>query len=108
MRLHVEALFAHDPAERMVGVNELDGGPAPRVFLGCTAEGATWRFRHDVPDGLAEELRASVAAADMPLDGPPPPGLVDALTRPLAPHGPVQRVWTGPAFVAPARRWRDR
>jgi hypothetical protein len=40
MRLHVEALFIHDAEGQLVRVNDPDGAPAPRFFLGRTVDGA--------------------------------------------------------------------
>lgn len=60
MELHIGALFTHDRNMRLRTVNEPwpgDKDPAPRFILGRTIEGtAVCRFRHDVPDTIAEQL----------------------------------------------------
>ena len=101
MRLHVEALFTHDAARRMLHVNEPGGKNAPRFFIGQTADGAVIRFRHDV-DG--ETKRALEAAANVDalraLDSPPSSTRYEEL---LARVAPVSSVWSGPAFSFPDR-----
>lgn len=98
MRMHVHGLFTHDARGRMVPVNEPGGAPAPRFFLGRTAEGSVWRFRHDVDDDLARELerlcRAEPAGDDFRLS----PGAAETYAALLA---PVQRTWAGPAYHVP-------
>ena len=101
MRLHVEALFTHDAARRMLHVNEPGGKNAPRFFIGQTADGAVMRFRHDVND---ETKRALEAAANNDavhaLDSPASSARYEEL---LARVAPVSSVWTGPAFSFPNR-----
>ena len=102
MRLHIEALFKHDDAGRMLRVNEPGGAPAPRFFLGRTADGSVLRFRHDVGDDLRRELEAA-AAEDVALRGkaarsPVDPARYEAI---LARFAPVERTETGPAFCFP-------
>lgn len=94
LRLHVAALFSLDERGRLARVNEPDGGPAPRLFLGRTREGDAWWFRHDVPEDVVLELRA--VAPDSSLDAAPYAAI-------LARHAPVQSVWMGPAFEVPSR-----
>jgi RimJ/RimL family protein N-acetyltransferase len=103
MRLHVEALFAHDARARIVSSNEWRPQPAPRFFLGRTAAGNLWRVRADLPDALARELER--IAADEPVAAEPPDAPVqrDALLDLLASHAPVAPVWTGPACVLDER-----
>jgi hypothetical protein len=99
MRLHIDALFTHDAAGRLLRVNVPGGGEAPRFFLGRTAEGLVTRFRHDVD---AETTRALDAAAnndtlralDSPLNASPYEAI---LTR----AGEVTKPWVGPAFCFP-------
>jgi RimJ/RimL family protein N-acetyltransferase len=101
MALHVEALFRHDAAGRLLRVNEPDGAPAPRFFLGTTIDGPVLRFRHDVPDELRGELEAA-AGDDVrrqpTLDSPIGQSRYEAI---LARSAPVQRTWVGPAFSFP-------
>jgi RimJ/RimL family protein N-acetyltransferase len=107
MRLHVAALFTHDARGRLLRVNEPGGGPAPRFFLGRTAEGSEWRVRHDVDDALAREL-AAMCYDELPgaeLRVPP-----DAAARyeaaryeaTLARVAPVEKREAGPAYAFPS------
>lgn len=101
MRFHVEALFTHDETGCLVRVNEPDGAPAPRFFLGRTVDGSVLRFRHDVDHDVRRELQA--ASEDDLLRGQ----VVDSPTSAaryeeiLARFAPVQRTWVGPAFCFP-------
>jgi hypothetical protein len=108
MRLHVEALFTHDAAGRLLRVNEPGGAPAPRFFLGRTAEGRVCRLRHDVDDALARALLAACrdapgevphdATHDAAHDAPREETPYEAL---LARAAPVERRWAGPAYRFP-------
>jgi hypothetical protein len=60
MRLHVAALFTQDARDRLVSVNQPAGGPAPRFFLGRTADGAVSFVRNDVDADLAGALETMV------------------------------------------------
>jgi hypothetical protein len=90
MTLHVEALFTHDAAGRLLRVNEPDGAEAPRFFLGLTADGAVRRFRHDVGP---EIRRALTAAGD--------DALVARYSEILSRAAPVVHTAAGPAFAFP-------
>jgi hypothetical protein len=57
MRLHVEALYTCDAAGRLLTVNDSSGAPAPRFFFGCTPNGNSLWFRHDIDAALAEDIR---------------------------------------------------
>jgi hypothetical protein len=58
MRLHVVACYVHDATGDLLRINDWIGAPAPRFWLGLTADGCLWRFRHDVPRALRAELEA--------------------------------------------------
>lgn len=102
MRLHVETLFTHDSAGRLERVNEPNGGPAPRLFLGRTRNGCELRFRADVPAAVVEELALVAASrkisADvghlLQIDPKPYEVVLDQDAR-------VSRTWTGPSFCFP-------
>jgi GNAT acetyltransferase-like protein len=101
MGTHVEALFTHDAAGDLVRVNEPDGAPAPRFFLGRTMDGAVRRFRYDVGHDLRRELEAASEHDVLPgyvLDSPPRPSRCEDI---LARSAPVERTWAGPAFCFP-------
>src|SRR5947199_5583424 len=77
MRFHVEALFTHDANSDLVAVNEPNGAPAPRFFIGRTREGIVCRFRRDLD---LETRRALRAACDLQMARPQP---LDMPTDPL-------------------------
>jgi hypothetical protein len=105
MERHVEALYTHDAAGRILRVREHNGAPAPRFFLGRAAGGVVCRCRHDVADALRRALAASAAAdpvdlaAEVASDGRAVDRAryVDLLAR----AAPVTKVWGGPAFRFP-------
>jgi RimJ/RimL family protein N-acetyltransferase len=102
MVLHVEALFTHDAERHLVKVNEPNGASAPRFFLGRTADGPLWRFRHDVDADLRDALAEAAAEEDVlrehVIDSPTSPSRYEEI---LARSAPVQRTWAGPAFSFP-------
>lgn len=102
MRLHVEALFTLDAAGRLLAVNEPGGAEAPRFFLGRTADGNVWWFRHDVDARLADDLRALCAARPTRLELEADDAAVAPFIERLARERPVRRTWAGPAFRFPA------
>src|SRR5207245_1333863 len=103
MRLHVEALFTCDKGGRLMAVNEPSGAAAPRFFLGRTADGKVWWFRHDVDAALASELHALCETQPTGLEvagvlGDAAAPFIACLSR----VAPVQKTWAGPAFRFPA------
>jgi len=101
MRLHIEALFTHDAEGNLDRVNEPNGPPAARLFVGRTIDGVVRRFRHDI----GQEIRRDVDQAlhdDVlgrhGLDSRIDPSRYQTI---LARAAPVQRTWEGPAFVFP-------
>ena len=100
--LHLRALFVHDDRGRIVTRNALDGGPAPRFFLGRTADGNRWRFRDDVPDDLAARIEALAAEEPVVADPREPPRHEARYRDLLSGHAPVGEVWLGPAYRFPA------
>src|SRR4051794_12074566 len=101
MGFHVEALFALDANGDLFRVNEVSGAPAPRLFLGRTAEGPVLRFRHDVDADIRRELESTAHREidlDTALDSPTDPLPYQAI---LARSAPIQKTWRGPAFHFP-------
>lgn len=103
LELHVHALFALNPDLRLRTINEPrgDGGPAPRFFLGRTPEGNLWRFRHDVPDTLVEQLEALCQAEPVSADVSAEPRHRGRYLDLLQAHAPIQEVHLGPAYLVP-------
>ena len=101
LELHIRSLFVHDDRGRIVTRNALDGGRAPRLFLGRTPDGNRWRFRDDVADAVAVQLEALCQDEPAPADLRQPP-LHDAdYRRILATHAPTEETWAGPAYRFP-------
>lgn len=96
--LQTEALYRHDAAGRLLCVNEPHEPPAGRFFMGRTAEGNVWRFRHDLPDALARQLEALCAAEPPAADGRERPAMYDAIRAALAAHQPIASEHRGPAY----------
>lgn len=99
MRLHVETLFTCDDAGRLLAVNEPGGGPAPRFFLGRTADGNAWWFRNDLSNTLTTELHT--LCTSQPADVDARPDHVARFAECISRDKPVRRVWAGPAFRFP-------
>jgi RimJ/RimL family protein N-acetyltransferase len=106
MQIHVTALYRHDERNRLLAVNEpgppwRDDPLPPRLYLGRTREGLTWRFRHDLPESLVAELEAMLAAGPLADDFSHPPRCLAALQATLVKYGPVTGTWSGPAWHFP-------
>jgi hypothetical protein len=103
MQLHVEALFTHDANHDLVRVNEPNGAPAPRFFLGRTRDGVLCRFRHDVDAATRRALRKTLE------DQTARATSIDLLADPLpyqhilSRTAPVEKTWFGPAYCIPRR-----
>lgn len=101
MRLHIEALFTHDADGNLDRVNEANGAPAPRLFVGRTVDGVVRRFRHDVGAEVRRELDAALHedhlekhAIDSRIDA----SRYQAI---LGRSAPIERTWEGPVFAFP-------
>jgi RimJ/RimL family protein N-acetyltransferase len=98
---HVQALFRIDANGRLLTTNVPDPQPAPRFFLGRTQDAILYRFRHDLPPPLVEQLTA--LALKEPVDEviTPEPKFLELFTRLLQGHAPIRKVWSGPAYRIP-------
>ncbi|MCA9837218.1 MAG: GNAT family N-acetyltransferase [Trueperaceae bacterium] len=97
MKLHVRVLFKHDENDRLIAVNQWNGGIVPRFFLGRTQQGAIWRFHARLPQTLMDELSSlcQEETAD-PFTEPKHKASYLAL---LNAHAPDGQVWQGPAYA---------
>jgi RimJ/RimL family protein N-acetyltransferase len=102
MMLQAEALYRYDTAGRMLCVNEPEEPPAGRFFMGRTAAGNVWRFRHDLPGALVRQLEALCAAEPAGADLRARPGIYDAVRAALEAHAPIADEYRGPAYFFPA------
>ena len=102
MRTHIDTLFTHDARGRIVSVNEPNGKPAPRFFLGRTMDGIEWRVRNDVGDALERELAAVCAEEIAGESFQLPADRSSKYENVLARVAPVERRWSGPAYSFPS------
>jgi len=89
MELAARTLFTHDPAGRLVAINEHRGRAAPRFFLGRTAEGLIWRVRRDLPPQLVARLAELVAGEPVTAELARPPACLAAVRAALTEHAPI-------------------
>jgi hypothetical protein len=82
-------------------VNEPDGDPAPRFFLGRTREGNLWRCRYDLPVDIIKQLEQLAASEPVSDDLRADPINLQAFKDVLRPHGEVRDVSGGPAYYYP-------
>jgi RimJ/RimL family protein N-acetyltransferase len=109
LRIQVETLFTCDARGRMLRVNEPDGKPAPRFFLGRSASGKVWRFRHDIDEALVVVLEDACRAERAGEKFLTPPYGVARYEEILAGAAPVRHVSTGPVYRFPAwKDWKER
>ncbi len=97
----VDTLFRHDGAGRLRCVNEPAEPEAPRFFLGRTAVGNVWRFRHDLPDEVIGALEALARLEPVPHVLEPDVTYFATLRDVLENHQPVRQIWSGPAYRFP-------
>lgn len=102
LEIQIETLFRVRGDGRLLDVNETDGPPAPRFFLGRTLAGNVARYRHDLSDDLVASLDRLVSAEPVApaLTGEPPPGL-DAMRTVLRAAADISHEWRGPAYRFP-------
>ena len=100
MRAHIEALYVHDAGGRMTHVNEPSGQRAPRFYLGRTVDGVEWRVRDDIDDRqFLDDLQAAAEDSALLYEGALEPLDSNRFEEILSRVAPVERIWTGPAFV---------
>ena len=101
MSVRADTLFTYDARGRMVGTNEPDSRPAPRLWVGRTTGGHVARFGQIVPDEVVRELAATVQRQPG-IDGLAVPSEMRAALREvLARHGPIKEEGSGPAYRFP-------
>lgn len=96
MEMHIQALYVHDEQTRLIAVNDWQRGSAPRFFLGRTSQGNVWRFRHDLPQAVCDELSALCEAEEFSPSAQPF-HQTDYL-RILSAHAPIEKIWLGSAY----------
>jgi hypothetical protein len=101
VEIHVSALYKTDARNRLLVVNEPEGDPPPRLFFGRTSTGNLWRFRHDLPQPLVDELEALLLNESVTDDLSHPPRCLADLEVVLTRHAPLSGTWSGPAWRFP-------
>jgi RimJ/RimL family protein N-acetyltransferase len=101
MELQVETLYRCDPDGRLRCVNEPGDPPAPRFFMGRTAGGNLWRFRHDLPADLVQTLEQICRAEPTSDELTQPPQGYAGIRAALAADAPIVSEFRGPAYRAP-------
>lgn len=101
MRCHVEALFTCDAAGKLVAVNESGGGPAPRFFLGRTADGSQCWFRNDLDESLIDDLAEVARSVDPRVPNEVEDHAATGFARLLEGFAPVEKTWAGPVYAFP-------
>lgn len=101
MALHADVLFTYDARGRMQTSNEPDGGPAPRLLLGCSMNGSVVRFGQTVTEELARRVTEIIAhqlpAGTFQL----PVAVVVAVREALESQAPVTEEGGGPVYRFP-------
>lgn len=98
IHLQLDVLFACDREGRLVATRDPAPQPAPRLFVGRSAEATVWAVRHDV-DPATRTALAALCAAEPPLDTPSAGRLPRCRDRVLELLGPIASEWSGPAYV---------
>ncbi len=95
----MQALFAHDEAGRLVNLDVPGGGDAPMFVLHRNVGNNLWRFHADLPDEVMRQL--TVLCEREPVSETPSrlPRHADSYADLLSSHGPIKRIWAGPAFL---------
>jgi hypothetical protein len=101
MEARLQALYRHDERDRLVAINQWDGGLVPRLHLLRTAAGNCWRFRGDLPDSLVEALSEYCVAEPALADPQAQPRHQARYLRLLDAAVPVESIWHGPAYRFP-------
>lgn len=96
MQQHVKALYIHDERQRIMAINQWDGGTVPRFYLGRTPVAKVWRFRADLPDDLVSKLTA--LCLEESADVLEEPQHKNRYLQLLASHEAVQQLWRGPVY----------
>jgi len=101
MEIQVETLYRCDEVGRLRCINEPGDPPAPRFFMGRTPQGNLWRFRHDLPAEIAQQLEALCRSEPVGADLAHAPLRYDAIRAVLQAQAPIEEEFRGPAYRIP-------
>lgn len=101
MQRQARTLYRIDRAGRLRLIPDLTAAesewePAPRFFLGRTAQGNVWHFRHDLPRQVTVELDA-LCRSELPLQVGQEPGIARQIREVLG----AGEEYRGPAYLLP-------
>lgn len=95
----IDTLYRHDDNGRLLGSNEWDSRPAPRMHLLRTRQGTILRCRADLPDAQVRRLRALADGEPTDRALEPRPLRYEDYLDVLSDIAPAQRVWAGPVYL---------
>jgi hypothetical protein len=103
MEVHINTLFCFNAEGRLAAVNEIGEPPAPFFYMGRTQEGNFWRFRHDLPATLIDELERLCRTEPVATDLAHPPQNYAAMRAAIGKYLPLaqQKEYRGPAYWIP-------
>ncbi len=101
--IHINTLYICDADGRLRFVREPGEPYAPgRFMMVRTPTGNSWRFRHDLPAALVDELDALCCAEPVAADLRPEPVAAARIRAALDGHAQVDEEYRGPAYWIPA------
>lgn len=106
LQIHADTLFISDATGRLrfnadPGYPEHELEPAPRFWLGRTADHVLWRLRADLPADLSESLEAIAQTIPPRTDPMLLPPQIAAIRDLLAVHTPMREHAAGPCYWMP-------
>jgi hypothetical protein len=103
IEIHINTLYICDGEGRLRFVREPGEPYAPgRFAMVRTPAANSWRFRHDLPASLVEELDGLCRAEPVTAELEREPTIAPRLRALLAAHAPVTDEYRGPAYWIPA------
>lgn len=96
----MDTLYRTDGKGRLLSTNEWDASPPPRFHLMRTRQGPIFRCHADLPGQLVDDLGQLCRAEKPETAFNRLPALHDCYLDLLSRHKPVEKIWSGPAYVA--------
>jgi hypothetical protein len=100
IEIQLEVLLARDTHDRLTTTRDPSPRPAPRLFMGRSAEGNVWGVRHDVDPAIKIELDR-LCRTEPKIDAPAVGRLPACRERIVGLLAPIEFEWRGPAYVLP-------
>jgi RimJ/RimL family protein N-acetyltransferase len=99
MQAQLEVLYQYDQQDRMLRINEPNGGNAPMFAMGRSRHGNLWRFRADLPDSLVSDLDAICQREPLSSDLHVPAACYNELIDRISSFARPRSIWRGPCYV---------